>query len=765
MYGPVKKASWFRQRSIAKRRLASRKLLVEKCEERWLMASLPVTTIPAHESNVARNVPVIRVQLPSGIDESAASDPASYRVISDNGHLEVAYVQLNQKTSEVSLHMNQPLTHGDVEVALNSDALLVNGKKDLADQELILAKAGSHALTYMRNKFNGAVFDAEQTIADLNLPLGTIRIGNLTNLSSEGLDVVAKSLDGRHTAVMLSSGRGQFQDVQRTLTGGSDFDFELGDVNGDGYPDLINIDLQGKAIVDLNNGSGEFTGGHFEYLSSDRFRAIEMFDLDMDGKSEIWVQHQGYGIGVLDFDSENNLLTQSTFIPMNIDADMVIRDINDDGQVDIIGVSSVSRDLKIAYGMAGGGFASPTTIELGPTSGPNSIAVIDSLIVITDSSTNSLLIVDPLAGSIVQRIPIMQNIQTIHVDSSNIFVGTTNENSRGVTHQIRRLPNGSFENPKSIGGISFGTFGMGSLEIDAWTYVSRFTVNIRPKISLNNVSHITFEIGRRSIPLFPAAEIVDDSPFLKRITISNAHGTLDDRLQIIGDSRVSVNANRQILLDEVVIGSFSGGNKALVINLNSNATPEIATQILRAISFRSGSQAGLDRTIGVTVFDERLGSIATTVVVKVLPLNEAPTITGVPANVSYQPNSSVAVYANAGITDSSPTFGGGRLLIRSSNAQVGDRLMLVTNAVVTLDGNNVLVNNRSIGIVTGQGARASIAVAFNTLANRADVELVLRQFAFSSTSNSKLTRKLSCSVSDGALINGQSASYTTDLTF
>lgn len=124
-----------------------------------------------------------------------------------------------------------------------------------------------------------------------------------------------------------------------------------GDLNGDGQPDLVTADMgSGSVSVLLQDGTGS---GHFlpavTYAAGAGAASVAIGDLNGDGKPDIAVA--GYGVQVL-FQNPNSpgkFLSPTTFhIPWNAPNSVTIADLNGDGYADLIAptVSQVAVFLQ-----------------------------------------------------------------------------------------------------------------------------------------------------------------------------------------------------------------------------------------------------------------------------------------------------------------------------------------------------------------------------------------------------------------------------------
>ena len=92
--------------------------------------------------------------------------------------------------------------------------------------------------------------------------------------------------DGCNTvSVLLGNGNGTFQAQQTFATGYGPIAMVMGDVNGDGIPDLVVVNAVGDTIsVLLGNGNGTFQAQKV-FATGPSPSAVALSDVNGDGKA------------------------------------------------------------------------------------------------------------------------------------------------------------------------------------------------------------------------------------------------------------------------------------------------------------------------------------------------------------------------------------------------------------------------------------------------------------------------------------------------
>jgi hypothetical protein len=181
--------------------------------------------------------------------------------------------------------------------------------------------------------------------------------------------------------VALSNGDGTFQPVVGYSSGGYEASsIAVGDVNGDGHPDLIVANWcaigpscsNGIVTVLLGNGDGTFqsamgfnSGGSTPY-------SVAVADVNADGKLDVIVANTS-GVGVLLGNGDGTFQTAVSYSSGDRSPDSVaIADVNGDGKPDLIvgnlyaGNGNYSRgSVDVLLGIGNGTFQAAVTLDSG----------------------------------------------------------------------------------------------------------------------------------------------------------------------------------------------------------------------------------------------------------------------------------------------------------------------------------------------------------------------------------------------------------------
>ncbi len=103
-------------------------------------------------------------------------------------------------------------------------------------------------------------------------------------------DLVAADFDSYNVAVLLGTGTGAFGPTNYYGTGTGPWSVAIADLNGDGYVDLV-VAVDFGILILLGNGDGSF-GPHAEYGTGSLALSAAIGDLNEDGRADLAVSNR-----------------------------------------------------------------------------------------------------------------------------------------------------------------------------------------------------------------------------------------------------------------------------------------------------------------------------------------------------------------------------------------------------------------------------------------------------------------------------------------
>ncbi len=131
----------------------------------------------------------------------------------------------------------------------------------------------------------------------------------------------------------------------------------VGDLNGDGVPDIITANAFDNTVsVLLSNGNGTFQTRQTFAVGS-RPYSVAVADLTGDGRSDIvTTNYGGDSISVLLNDGDGSFLPPQTFATDESPVQTVVADVNGDGRPDLITVNNHDSAFGVLLGKGNGTF-------------------------------------------------------------------------------------------------------------------------------------------------------------------------------------------------------------------------------------------------------------------------------------------------------------------------------------------------------------------------------------------------------------------------
>ena len=299
--------------------------------------------------------------------------------------------------SNSSFSAKTDFTTGTVPYGMAIGDLDGDGKSDI-----VVANNSVNTLSVFRNtgtpgSISSSTFAAAVTLTAATNPWGVA----LGDLDGDGkLDiVVSNGTTGtlsvfRNTSSAGSLNAGSFAAKVDFNTGGSGYGIAIGDIDGDGKPDIVATNRNASSVSLLRNTSafGTITSGSFAAnvdfttgAASNPYGVV-IVDFDGDGKRDIAVATSG-AVSVFRNTSTSGSITAGSlaakvdFVPSGTSIGVTAADIDGDGNPDLICANSadstvsVFRNISTSGSITSGSFAAKVDFTL--SGSPNSIAVGD----------------------------------------------------------------------------------------------------------------------------------------------------------------------------------------------------------------------------------------------------------------------------------------------------------------------------------------------------------------------------------------------------
>ena len=229
----------------------------------------------------------------------------------------------------------KPHTHGVATGDLNGDGNL----------DLVTDSWGNDQVAVLFGDGKGSFNTSGTFLAVGKMPYQRVRVGDINGDGKS--DIITTNLEGDNVTILLNDGRGGFTQSAGSAfpCGDSPFNFAIGDVNGDGKPDLAVINSPRSATRSGKDGLtillGDGTGG-FKMITGSPFATgkipnrVAIGDVNGDGIGDIAVSSPDGNNITLFLMSNKGVASSSTIAIGGKPKGLAIRDLNGDGKADMV---------------------------------------------------------------------------------------------------------------------------------------------------------------------------------------------------------------------------------------------------------------------------------------------------------------------------------------------------------------------------------------------------------------------------------------------
>src|SRR5437867_4654829 len=249
--------------------------------------------------------------------------------------------------------------------------------------DLATANYGSNNVSVLLGNGDGT-FQPARTFATAGFNPEFVAVGDVNLDGRQDLAVAQSGSTPSLVSVLLGNGDGSFQPARIFATGQGSLSVAIGDVNGDGRPDLAVANYSSNDVsVLLGNGDGTFQAAQSFPTAGLNPVTVAAGVSNGDGRPDLAVTNGANttsgavpgNLAVLLGNGDGTFQAARTVDVGITPAFVAVRDVNGDGRPDLAVANFRSNDVSVLLGNGDGTFQAPRNFNTG--TGPLSMAVGD----------------------------------------------------------------------------------------------------------------------------------------------------------------------------------------------------------------------------------------------------------------------------------------------------------------------------------------------------------------------------------------------------
>lgn len=181
----------------------------------------------------------------------------------------------------------------------------------------------------------------------------------LSDVNGDGhLDIIGTSRPNNEVRVFLGAGDGTFS-AAPSISTTNPYRLAMGDVNGDGVPDILSAGTAGISVF-TGNGDGTFSEG---VILAGAAGYLAVGDINRDGKLDVVSARADQTLAVFLGNGDGSFTSAGSFSTGTGSSQVTLGDFNGDGNLDAAVANTSAGTISVLFGAGDGSFSSTTPIS------------------------------------------------------------------------------------------------------------------------------------------------------------------------------------------------------------------------------------------------------------------------------------------------------------------------------------------------------------------------------------------------------------------
>ncbi len=349
------------------------------------------TTLPAQGTTSAAVIDRFTLNFSEDMNAASVNNTANYTLKDSQGNVyHLSSPNYSSGSSATYLISDGPLQPGTYTLSVSANLTDRTGNP-LVPYSQSFSVVGVPPYT-LENRGDNSLATATPLVPPTNQPDGSFTVGNSYTVGSNPyftasarlrgvnapLDLVTANEGTNTISVLLGNGDGTFQTPVNYTVGSNPIALAIGDLNGDGKPDLAVANYGSSTVsVLLGNGDGTFQNA-VTYNVQSNPRGVAIANLDgKNGNDLVVANWSSRSVSVLLNQGNGTFQSAVNYTVGNNPGNVTVADLNGDGKLDVITPNNSDDTVSVLPGNGDGTFGTAITLSTGSSTNPIDVVATD----------------------------------------------------------------------------------------------------------------------------------------------------------------------------------------------------------------------------------------------------------------------------------------------------------------------------------------------------------------------------------------------------